>query len=177
MLEVIGFEGHSGDAPMNFGAAAISDSASVWNVVTGAKCTKAKWCEYIDDQVVTVVKPHGPLPGAVLSLPCFVLRSRSFGPAAVILVAQLDMETDKCLAAWADLAEGWRYWLFPSFEILKAFTTRVAPMLFKYAEEGGDPDASDIRSQAFVLDHDLNPLVRRLRSEGKNKNRSDPGAG
>ena len=160
MLQVIGFEGHSGDAPMNFGAAAISDSESVWNAVTHSKTNIAKWREYVVDEAVTACTPHGPLPGAVLYLGCFVLRSLAKGPVAAILVSQLDEAKDKCLETWAD--EKWRYWLFPELEILKAFTMRVAPMVMKYAEEGGDPDPEFIRGQAYVLDHALMPIRRRL---------------
>jgi hypothetical protein len=174
MLQVIGFEGYSGDAPMNFGAAAISDSESVWNAVTHSKTNIAKWREYVVDEAVTACTPHGPLPGAVLSLGCFVLRSQAHGAVAAILVSHFDKEQDRCLAAWADPgSEGeWRYWLFPSLETLKAFTMRVAPLVMRYADHGGDPDPEFIRGQAYVLDHDLNPIRRRLKGLADGRRRS-----
>jgi hypothetical protein len=152
MLQVIGFEGGADDSvSVTYGAAAFSDSAYLYNPVTGSKTPIAEWEELVEAGHVTRITPHGPLMGGVLVLPCYVLRARLGGPSAAIFGAELT-DADKCLETWQDDEKGWQYWLWPSFEVLELFARKMASKLRAFADVHMDPAWMEMKTDARVLD-------------------------
>jgi hypothetical protein len=139
MLQIIGFEGYAGDEVVcTYGAAAASDGVTLYNLVSGMKCSIEEWEKLVKNRAATPVTPHAPTTyacgrgshprGDFAALPCFVLRARRNSHCARLFHTFWDVRC-ACLESWKD--ENWEYWLWPDFESLQNF---IRPMALKMRE-------------------------------------------
>ena len=154
-FEAIGFEGFAGDdVPLTFGAAALrGNDGRLWNAVTWTAGPLDDWDRFVEGRVVTPCPAHA-IGSGVLRRPLFILRcslaSAAFPPVREWLASDPDS-----LAAWTDAT--WAYWLVP-LRVMKPLAAHVL-------ERAEAPDAADresLRKQAYVLDHERDPLFQAL---------------
>lgn len=137
MLAVIGFEGSArGNCVLTYGAAALTDTAFLYNCVTGTKSRIEDWDSLLKEGHVTACEePYGPLHGGVLVLPCHVMRTRrvEYDLVAKFINAHIEPPVDKVLESWHD--SNWHYYLFAGHQYINAFATKIRDDLQARAED------------------------------------------
>ncbi len=160
MLEAIGFEGYAGDdVPLVFGAAAFRDGNQLWNGVTWFVSDFEGWEKFVAQKTVTPITPQKlAMKTAPWKVGCFVIRCSRTSPTFAPIVEWFTRSANY-FYAWRD--PKWGYWLV-EFDVLKPLAAHVIAR----ADDGPEEFRSAMRKQAYVLDHERDPLFQEIMNRG-----------